>query len=495
MKILIADAQKSIPQGLSKLLESEPEIEIVGMAENGQIALEKAEQLLPDLIIMDMQMPVMDGITATEIITHKFPQSKIIILTSSSEQLFAPALSAGARGFLLKGTSPDDFLAAINAVNRGKIVYLGQNHEVTNPQNSTKPIEKLPDEIRVSQTERPKLARLKNWNVLLAAETINWWLTSQKSELPSYSEALILLGIRADSSNLLVKFLEQGELPNLNLFQELELRLDTFSSDLSNRSDSIENLEKKISHWYHGNYSDDGYTCCLTKLQSNSQILRIELVEKFQQFVNSFWSKTSPQPCLEYLEKLEVFLVNIYQKYEQEQQNYIQQEKAGKRAYNYLLSQIIKSSSHDQTHNNYQIAIKALLHIYKSKIKAEICCLASQALKNIIKINQLYLDDLLQTHSFLKRIRNNLLAQKINNILLPILFEQMCTLISPEDLCKELEQELGHSLNQWGICGYIDEEKVKHLLLEKIAKITRKIHEQLKSEFFPSYYLKVTSVS
>ncbi len=494
MKILIADDQEIFQRGLSKLLEVEPEIDIVGIAENGQIALEKSEQLSPDLILMDLYMPVMDGITATEKIVQKFPQIKVIILTGSddNEQLLPQAIGVGAKGFLLKrtllkGKPKDNFLSAISAVKRGQTLYLEPISGVTSSISHTKLFEEVNHKLKENRTEKPELSHLENWNNFLASETINCWLTSQNAELPSWSEALTLLGIQDNSRDKLDKFLEQGE-SSLNLFHELELLLESISDDFPDRNnfrEHIELIEKELIHWYYGRSSEDDSAGCLGKLEFNFQRLRTELESNFQQFINSFWAKTSPQPCLEYLQKLEVFLLNIYGGYESEKLSYIQQENAGIRAYNYLLSEI--SQEPNKISSKYPIVIKALFHIYKCKIKAEICSFIRQIFNKIIQINQLYVENLISTNSFLKRIKNSLLVPKNNNIILSMLFQQMCLVKSPEALCKELEAHWGHSLNKWGVCDSLKEEEIKNILLEKISGITREIYEQLKQEFLKNF--------
>ena len=278
MKILIADDQEIFQIGLSKLLEVEPEIDIVGIAENGQIALEKSEQLSPDLILMDLYMPVMDGITATEKIVQKFPQIKIIILTGSddNEQLLPQAIGVGAKGFLLKrtllkGKPKDNFLSAISAVKRGETLYLEPISRVTSSISPTKLFEGVNHKLKENRTEKPELSHLENWNNFLASETINCWLTSQNAELPSWSEALNLLGIQDNSRDKLDKFLEQGE-SSLNLFHELELLLESISDDFPDRNnfrEHIELIEKELIHWYYGRSSEDDSAGCLGKLKFN----------------------------------------------------------------------------------------------------------------------------------------------------------------------------------------------------------------------------------
>ena len=497
MRILIADDQKIIQIGLEKIFESEQEIEIVGVADNGQEAIEKTERLLPDLVLMDMEMPIMNGIIATREITSKFPKVKVIILTASVQPLFSKAISAGARGLLLKGTSKEDFLAALSSVARGNILYLGQN--LPKPQKLTelKSSTSFGDRRLLKELASPfkvQTMHLKSWSNLLAAEIINYWLFERKIELDSEPEVLSLLGIKTDSTESLINFLKQGGISNCSLIEELNLRLNNSSLENNKiiKKEELESnlidLENKLTHWYNGNSVKDGYICCLIKLQFNSQALRIKLSETLKQLINSFWSKTSPNYCLEYLEKLETLFKNIDREYLKKKETCLLEEKAGLSAYDYLKQQIKKNNNLKRNREDYLIAIKALSHIYKSKINAEIYYLASQALKNNIQLIQLYIDNLIQTNYFLEKIKKEFITQQTNKIILPFIFEQMSQFTNLEKLCKEMEEELGHSLNQWGICSYITEEKVKNILSKKtdeiIFKINQKINEELSQQYF-----------
>ncbi len=108
--ILLVDDQSLIRQGLRALLELETDIEIIGEAENGQVALHLVKELQPNVILMDIRMPIMDGVAATREINHQFPESKILILTTfDDEEYVKAALQNGAMGYLLKDT-PWQFL-------------------------------------------------------------------------------------------------------------------------------------------------------------------------------------------------------------------------------------------------------------------------------------------------------------------------------------------------------------------------------------------------
>jgi DNA-binding NarL/FixJ family response regulator len=120
IKLVIADDQELIRESLSIVLEMDDEIEIVGSAENGTEAIELCGQHHPDTILMDINMPVMDGISATKIIKQRWPEMKVIILTTFQEiNYVVDALAIGAEGYLLKAIHPRDLLAGIKLIHKG----------------------------------------------------------------------------------------------------------------------------------------------------------------------------------------------------------------------------------------------------------------------------------------------------------------------------------------------------------------------------------------
>ena len=120
IKVLIVDDQELIRESLSIVLGGEADLEIVGVAEDGKVAVAMANQLLPDLVLMDIHMPVMDGVAATRQIKSQFPDVKVIILTTFQElEYVREALATGAEGYLLKAIHPRDLAAGIRLVHHG----------------------------------------------------------------------------------------------------------------------------------------------------------------------------------------------------------------------------------------------------------------------------------------------------------------------------------------------------------------------------------------
>ncbi|MFQ5856239.1 MAG: response regulator [Anaerolineae bacterium] len=124
IRVLIADDHVVMREGISFLLEAEPDIEVVGQASDGQEAWEKARELTPDVVLMDITMPGMSGLEATRQLRAVLPETQVLVLTMhEGDEFFFRMLQAGASGYVLKGASSDELLSAIRAVHQGG-VYL-----------------------------------------------------------------------------------------------------------------------------------------------------------------------------------------------------------------------------------------------------------------------------------------------------------------------------------------------------------------------------------
>ena len=122
IRILITDDHGVVRQGLRMFLSLEPELEVVGEAENGEEALRMARELRPDVVLMDLLMPVMDGVEATKAIRAELPEVEVVALTSVLEDVSVTgAVRAGAIGYLLKDTEADALCRAIKAAVEGQV--------------------------------------------------------------------------------------------------------------------------------------------------------------------------------------------------------------------------------------------------------------------------------------------------------------------------------------------------------------------------------------
>ena len=121
LRVLIADDQAVVRSGLRRILDVDPEIEVVGEALDGLAAVDAARRLSPQLVLMDIRMPRLDGIAATQriVLEGGDPPRVLILTTFGLDEYVVEALRAGASGFLLKDASPEDLLAGVRAVARG----------------------------------------------------------------------------------------------------------------------------------------------------------------------------------------------------------------------------------------------------------------------------------------------------------------------------------------------------------------------------------------
>jgi len=120
--VLIADDHTIVRSGVRMLLEAEPDIKVVGEALNGLEAIELAESLRPDVVLMDITMPVMDGLEATSQIKTRFPQINVLVLTMHrSDDYFFEMLKAGASGYILKGAKTSELINAVRIVQGGEV--------------------------------------------------------------------------------------------------------------------------------------------------------------------------------------------------------------------------------------------------------------------------------------------------------------------------------------------------------------------------------------
>jgi len=121
MKVIICDDQAIVRDGLEMLLKLEADIQVVGIAEDGAMAVEMVAKNTPDLVLMDLKMPVMNGVEATRQIRAKYPEVRILVLTTyADDEWVFDAIQAGASGYLLKDTPRDELIKAVRGTLTGK---------------------------------------------------------------------------------------------------------------------------------------------------------------------------------------------------------------------------------------------------------------------------------------------------------------------------------------------------------------------------------------
>jgi NarL family two-component system response regulator LiaR len=121
IRVMLVDDHTMVRRGLATFLEVFDDLELAGEADNGEEAIELCARLLPDVVLMDLAMPEVDGVTATRVIRQRFPRVQVLALTSfKEEELIQNALQAGAIGYLLKDVTADELAQAIRAANAGR---------------------------------------------------------------------------------------------------------------------------------------------------------------------------------------------------------------------------------------------------------------------------------------------------------------------------------------------------------------------------------------
>jgi DNA-binding NarL/FixJ family response regulator len=152
-RLLLVDDQELVCQGLRAMLNLEPDIQVVGVANNGQVAIQQVEALQPDVILMDIRMPVMDGREATRIICQRFPEIKVLVVSTFDEDDYiAHSIKAGAKGYLLKDMPVEELAQAIRLVDRG--------YSQMGPGLMEKMFDGMVSDQNDIETERPELVEL-----------------------------------------------------------------------------------------------------------------------------------------------------------------------------------------------------------------------------------------------------------------------------------------------------------------------------------------------
>lgn len=139
MKIIIVDDQSIMLQGLSMIVSKDQCIEVVGLASNGEEAIQLCDKHKIDVVLMDIRMPVMNGVEATKLIKESHPETKVLILTTFKDDAFIfGSLKNGASGYLLKDASPEDIIKGLYTVHEGGTLM--------NPEVATKVVQRLSEE-------------------------------------------------------------------------------------------------------------------------------------------------------------------------------------------------------------------------------------------------------------------------------------------------------------------------------------------------------------
>lgn len=148
IRVFLVDDQSLICQALQTMLSLESGLEVIGVANNGEQAIAQIEALMPDVVLMDIRMPVMDGMTATRVINQRFPNVKVLVLsTFDDDEYIAESIKAGAKGYLLKDMPSEELAQSIRLIHQG-YTHMGPGL-----------MDKLMDRISHNPTGLPESAR------------------------------------------------------------------------------------------------------------------------------------------------------------------------------------------------------------------------------------------------------------------------------------------------------------------------------------------------
>jgi DNA-binding NarL/FixJ family response regulator len=209
IRLLLVDDQSLVRRGLKALLETDAEFVVVGEGGNGQEAVDLVAQLQPDIVLMDVQMPVVDGVAGTREICQQFPQTRVLVLTTfPNHEYVTQALQAGAAGYLLKNTPFEELTQAIRLVHKG-YTQIGPGLSSAVFQQ---PVQPTPIELPVAwETLTPREREIVGWIVQGASnrEIAQALYISEKTVKNNLTQILSRLNLR-DRTQLAIVALQQG---------------------------------------------------------------------------------------------------------------------------------------------------------------------------------------------------------------------------------------------------------------------------------------------
>ena len=258
IRILIVDDQKSVRENIKLMLSAEPRLEIVGTAENGYKGMEMAEELNPDIILMDLEMPKLDGLTATKLISQKNPALNIIILTIKDQnELLLQSLNAGARGYLLKNSDVREIVNTIDLVYEGNKQTNHQNgksNTLKNISSNGRSYSAIPKLTASNLTSEPvSQSSLQSFSSILEP-TLSWEALGDRVPSQSKSNFSVFLSIlkrRYVPASIGFLSVLLGAIVYLTFAKRTYQA--TASLILQNRQESISELGKDLSNIQESN--------------------------------------------------------------------------------------------------------------------------------------------------------------------------------------------------------------------------------------------------
>jgi DNA-binding NarL/FixJ family response regulator len=478
IRVLVVDDQNFVRQSLTTLLEQRPDIEVVGTAADGQAAIEQVEALHPDVVLIDLSMPVMDGTTAIQNMAERFGDTKVLVLSGHEDNAsVSKALRAGAKGYLLKGASEEDLAIAVQAVYRG-YAYLGPGL-LEKTMSSSAPL---------VSTALPT-TRLQNWTYWIANEVVSQWRQQQFEALPSVDTVVSDLGLTS-SEGMAPLLNALGRTPadtsvSLELTQHFRLLQQEQQQHKLLNVALYEWLEQKtadLSKWFGSTSAQPlaDTEGCIAELQTHAQDVQTQMLGKLQAHFAELLSKAGSLALLRWLEDLEKKLQDIQADYETQQQECLHQENSAWRAYNTLGARLTDPNWQKPASPSTDQAppLRALSLAYGFKLKAEIYALGSQQIRGLLpqvqeRINRVQKTDALLASwqdCFTKR------CSSMQSVFLPLLSLSLVEQVNPTDLRYELENQVGLPLNRWGETRSDQGETLRDQLLEQLQQLTMSLY-------------------
>lgn len=468
IRILIVDDQEMVREALKTILEPEKQLQIVGMAQSGREGIELIEQLQPDVAIIDLTMPDKNGIETTYLITQNYPQTKVIIYTSSNGRVLNQAILVGAKGYLLKNNSTTDLVAAIEAVNRGN-VYIGKG---------------ILDRVQLSSAEF-QLERVKQINSRLAKEILRYWHDSDTVPASVAEKTIDELGLNQSGLNQMKNYLCHREDQESSLFDDLLSEIEGWFARIASSTNPKRRL-REDSHIILSLLDEDstsGY-CYLYVLRDNFESLKRATFDGVQNIIASVCQQASPLPLLTFLKAIEKRLSNWEQFLLQECRDNLEKRKSALRSFDYILK------SRDGISHKMNICKKAVILAYECRIEAELYGLLAQITAQMNEQFKAQIGILDKTNSFLiESIEQLEQGSETDLVSFAPYIEELQKRISLEKLRQDMEKRMGHSLNQWGICR-VSSADLNQQLLKRLEPITQNIYLDLRREALAVSFLK-----
>ena len=470
IRVLVVDDQKTIRKLLEDGLSSEQNIDLVGVAENGKIAVELIDKLRPDIVLLDLYMPIMDGLSVTQIVTKRYEKTKIIIFTSQeNEQFVAQTIIAGGSGYLLKKSSINNVITALRIVFQGKY-YLDPELAASNI------IDKQFNTI-------VRTAKLDNWTYWFAQEIITTWRYQTAKQTTSVSGFVADIGltINRDAIAPIIFALEKNS-EHIRLFEKLSLSLDSLQKDVwtkkklnGDRFAQLLEAEAEIKNWFEDNLSVDEWSNFYQPKLDTRNIIN-NIFVKFDKNIDLLWQNAGSQVILAWLEELNDICQTVRVNYENQYQSYLRKETSAWSAFSILSNQLATSKRKARKSENWLAVWKALLFAYKFKLYATLYSYTSnQLIVELIRQIRAYKSIIVKTDNLLLDLQSEFGRKTDITTSSMLLLSNSAELTKPVQLRRKLESDLGLSLNDWGTM-LTNRQIIKKAIFDKAQPVANQLY-------------------